>query len=483
MSGVMGGFHKGAFSAITLLLLISVLYDAVPLTAFDDLADREILVEPASIELDIGETATLSVTIVIVHANCPIDIDDTRITVPSLLRIVDSSDWDRLSSTRYVKTLALEGTHEGAGHITIIRDCPRYGIITKEVPCAVGGVPLPQDGTVDVVFEYSWSSLRSMTISEASTYYGVPTDDMVAAFGGDIEPSTTFYQLWRSYGIDKHVIKETLESLFYEAHASSDDASTSTTFDLSFYTRDVVFLLLLLASVLLFLKGYYRARYVTLAASLVYFGFYLEGCMCHLGAIAQLFIVDVIPLHWVVLVIVPIVASLVMGRIFCGWVCFFGAIQKFLYDAGSRVFKVHTRRKLPRQAYYVKFLVLGIMFAYALAYSRAVFCEYDPFYFIFARTFQWGLLGALTVMLVVSSLLVERGFCRIACPLGALLWITERISILNVRVRNDACTKCTLCNRVCPMGRDLVSGSGECIACGKCLVACRKDALYYGKKE
>jgi|GEM_PF-5501124 len=473
--------NTALFAIVLLLVFFSPLHTTIT-CGLDDLADREILFEPASLELDIGEEATLSVTIVIIHANCPLDIDDTEIAIPNQLQVIGTSTWQQVSPTMYEKTFTLAGSEEGTGHITVTRECSRYGLIEKSMPFSVGGAPLPpSDGAPDEVFFFSWSKIRTMTIVEVAQTYGIPIDDVMNAFGIEADSPMTMDQLWRTYGIDKHVIRETLEGLYYDAHPAADDSNNPAVFDLSFYVRDAVLVLLLITSVLLFIMARYRARYLTLAASLAYFGLYLEGCMCHLGAIAQPFVVDVIPIHWIILVIIPIFTSLLFGRIFCGWVCFFGAVQKFLYDGGRRAFKIRTPRKVPRWAHYIKFLVLGTMLFYAIAQARAVFCEYDPFYFIFVRRFQWGVLGGLTILLIISSLFIERGFCRIACPLGALLWATEKLSIYNVRVKKGSCVGCKACNRACPMGRDLVTGSGECIACGKCLTACRKDALHYGK--
>ncbi len=67
-------------------------------------------------------------------------------------------------------------------------------------------------------------------------------------------------------------------------------------------------------------------------------------------------------------------------------------------------------------------------------------------------------------------------------PHWTVLMAADTLAVNCVRVDGVAYNKYGLCNRVCPMNRDLILGCGECINCRKCLEPCRKDAIYYGKK-
>jgi polyferredoxin len=88
----------------------------------------------------------------------------------------------------------------------------------------------------------------------------------------------------------------------------------------------------------------------------------------------------------------------------------------------------------------------------------------------------------LTILLV---LLFARFWCRYLCPL-APIGVFNKLSILTVSLDSTKCTEsrahaeCLRCLDVCPMGIDKLSDIGlssDCILCGRCVEACRTDAL------
>ncbi|HPR41146.1 MAG TPA: 4Fe-4S binding protein [Candidatus Methanofastidiosa archaeon] len=466
---------------IALLVLASLfLFSMMPQTvsAYDTLTDMEIKVDPASLEMQLGDTASLQVTIVIIHSNCPLEIDDTEIVLPDFLSIAGETEWQKTESNVFEKVLSLEAVAEGSGYIKIIRDCPRYGILEKMVPVLVGEGTLPGMTGEGSPPEFEWSAVKNMTLTEAAEYYGVKVADVVSRLGLNDVENLTLVQIKKLYDIPNEQFQTVLEDLYNESYQTPDEGKT---IDTEIYQKDYVFFLLLAVSFLIFLLKRYNARYLTLLFALLYFGFYQEGCMCHIGAIGNIFLrnITIIKLHWLLLVLVPIVFSLLFGRVFCGWVCFFGALQQFIYEVRKRAFPKMKRYDLPLYAHYFKFPVLLIFIYYAYMLSIPLFCDYDPFIYIFTLSFALDVLGILTIALVVSSFFIERPFCRYVCPLGALLWLTEKVPLYRVKVDREKCVSCNLCNRVCPMNKDIPKDQGECICCGECIRKCRKGLLKY----
>ena len=85
-----------------------------------------------------------------------------------------------------------------------------------------------------------------------------------------------------------------------------------------------------------------------------------------------------------------------------------------------------------------------------------------------------GLIGALFLALVLLNLVLPRFFCRILCPLGALLGVLGRGALWGVGKTGATCTECALCDVDCegacnPMGPIRVS---ECLMCLNCLDNC-----------
>lgn len=469
-------------ASMPLLLLILFLSSSEPYAcSYDSLTDMEIKVDPIGLEMQLGELASLEVTIIILHSNCPLDIDDTDIMLPDVVELTEETDWAKTESNAYQKTLTLEAIAEGGGYIIIRRDCPRYGLLEKKVPIIVGEGALPPSIDANPP-EFVWSEIRDMKLTEIAQYYDVPVSDILSALGLEGAEGMTAWDIKRTYGISNEQLQSALEDLYSEYHQAQ---GAKVSIDTELYLRDYVFIVLMAASIVLFFLGKHKLRYITLASALLYFGFYEGGCMCHVGAIGNLFLrnVSTIRLHWIVLVFVPILTSVVFGRVFCGWVCLFGALQQFVYDLRKRLFPKMKPLKAPRSLHLLKFAVLFIVIYYAYAISRQIYCDYDPFLYIFTLSFSWGIVGALAILLLTSSFLIERPFCRFVCPLGAILWASERIPLLRVRTREGKCNSCGICNRVCPMDKDIPNGKGECICCGECLRKCRKGALYYGHKE
>src|ERR1019366_6517219 len=85
-----------------------------------------------------------------------------------------------------------------------------------------------------------------------------------------------------------------------------------------------------------------------------------------------------------------------------------------------------------------------------------------------------ALIGALFAGLVLLNLVVPRFFCRILCPLGALLGVLGRGTLWGISKTGAKCTECALCEVNCegacnPMGPLRVS---ECLMCMNCLDNC-----------
>ena len=222
---------------------------------------------------------------------------------------------------------------------------------------------------------------------------------------------------------------------------------------LAFQYLDVAVLLaaLALATWLIYRRRSRRGVMALSVFSLLYFGFYRNGCICAIGTIQNLAlgIFDrsyVIPLTVLVFFLAPIVVALFGGRTFCAAVCPHGALQDLVLLKPVKVpgWLEHSLGLIP-------FIFLGAGVVFAATGSAFVICRYDPFVPLFRLSGSLPLLTLGAAFLLVG-VFVGRPYCRFLCPYGALLRLASLVSKWRVRVTPDYCTQCRLCEHSCPYG-------------------------------
>jgi len=180
-----------------------------------------------------------------------------------------------------------------------------------------------------------------------------------------------------------------------------------------------------------------------------------------------------LPMVLLVLSIV-VLSSLLVGRVFCGYVCPPGALQELAYLAPIKKIKVPSSITLK-----VRLIVFAAMIALAVWFSfnlTKVLGLPDLFQLVIGP----GLVIFLAI--IIASTVIYRPFCRFICPFGALSSLLSWRSVLGVR-RNSNCVDCGRCEKVCPSQVLKARAGSECYLCGRCLATCHKDALKYSRAE
>ena len=194
-----------------------------------------------------------------------------------------------------------------------------------------------------------------------------------------------------------------------------------------------------------------RRIFLVMVFSLVYFGFYREGCICSIGAIQNISYAlfhpnYFIPLTVVAFFIIPLLFTLLFGRTFCAAVCPLGAIQDLV------VLKpVSVPKWLDNTLGMIPYLYLGLAILFASTGAGFIICQYDPFvgFFRFGVGFNMLIFGLAMLLL---GIVVARPFCRYLCPYGVLLNWMSRLSKRHVTITPNDCNNCRLCEESCPFG-------------------------------
>ncbi len=215
-------------------------------------------------------------------------------------------------------------------------------------------------------------------------------------------------------------------------------------------------------------------RWVSLGVTLLVLGFVDGGFLSVSHITSAIWVgpsvfLDDLPL--LLMVVFTVVTTLIWGRVFCGFLCPFGALQDFLDRIIPESWKRTPSIRAHRMGLWAKYLVLAIIVIPALAGSHVSFYEYfEPFGTVFFRSpsiLLWVIAGGF----ILASAIVPRFYCRYACPLGAALAIASVVSPKRIR-RVEQCDHCLVCQQKCPTGA--IEGpeidSKECVRCNVCEV-------------
>lgn len=316
------------------------------------------------------------------------------------------------------------------------------------------------DDRIDITraFKILYDTGEQMSSFEdlAQVDYQVPPLPLALALGTPVPPEFLLAQEDAFEGFDDYENEGVFASLINNASWA-----------------EVAALLVLFALVMTsFLRKSASLRWVTLAYTLVYLGF-INGTFLSVSHITngiklgpRLFLTD-LPL--LLIVVFTLVTTLFWGRVFCSSLCPFGALQDFMTRFMPRKLQKELPQALHDKAIYIKYAILALLVTMALAYSElSVFQYFEPFGTLFYQSQSLLLWGILLAFLAASSM-VNRFYCRYACPLGAALGVASLLSPWRI-ARVQQCQVCNVCEQVCPTGA--IRGANidfkECVRCDIC---------------
>lgn len=195
------------------------------------------------------------------------------------------------------------------------------------------------------------------------------------------------------------------------------------------------------------------------------------------------------------MVVLWLFATLVLGRGFCSWGCFYGGWD----DGFSRVKKKASIKKINEIWKWMPFAVLIMVSLTAALTLVPTYCDWIcPFKAVTefekvtsvesatkAAVFV-SLFGGLVVALPIMT--KKRTQCSFLCPMGAVNTLSNKVTPFTVKIDKTACNECFKCVEVCPLFAisrdDVKSGNVSifCSKCGKCVDACNKNAIHFAIK-
>ncbi len=244
-----------------------------------------------------------------------------------------------------------------------------------------------------------------------------------------------------------------------------------------------------------------------------------------------LFITTILSAHTVekafYLSLILVLLTAILGRVFCGWLCPLGTLNNI---AGA--LRKHRKYLQKEGLFKLKYFILIFIIASSLltaqlagifdplsllirslsisiypAFNYTLTSFFDTVYdsriplivsisegaysflkktiLLFQQSYyqQGFFIGAIFLLILGINLVEHRFWCRYLCPLGALLGILSRYSILK-RTVSEGCNSCGTCATVC-QGNALPDKkdewrSSECMYCWNCDDICPQNAVSFG---
>ena len=218
----------------------------------------------------------------------------------------------------------------------------------------------------------------------------------------------------------------------------------------------------------------------------------------------------------VIIVLLLTVLTLVLGRIYCSVICPLGIMMDIFGWFGKKAKKNrYTYSKEKKWLRYPLLAVLIIAHVVGLAVLVQLLAPYSTFGIIATNLLQpayqagnnvlaaiaehydsyafyhseiWlrsiSSLVIAAVMLVIIAVIAWRNgrtWCNTICPVGTLLSLISRFSLLKIHFDIDKCRNCSMCSKNCKAScidfKTHTVDASRCVVCGDCIESCKFGAL------
>jgi ferredoxin len=219
--------------------------------------------------------------------------------------------------------------------------------------------------------------------------------------------------------------------------------------------------------------------------------------------------------------IIILILTLLFGRFYCSSICPLGTLQDIFAYLGKKIHKKKYYHLLkPNNFLRYSFLILASIFLlWGSLFIINLLDPYSNFGRIFTQLIKPIIIGInnlvaftlsrfdiysvypieiksidLILALFPFSFLVlifwlsfyhGRLFCNTVCPVGSILGLLSKFSLFKIKIDEQNCISCNLCERVCKSGcidkKNKVVDYTRCVDCFNCLTVCPSEGITFNK--
>ena len=183
-------------------------------------------------------------------------------------------------------------------------------------------------------------------------------------------------------------------------------------------------------------------------------------------------------------IISSLVAALVAGRVFCGWVCPLGFVMERIIKAKNRKLPEFMKGSWFRYGFATLFIIVFVYVTYSGIVDRSIV--------------PLIMMGSMFVLATTVGLIFyNKAWCGYVCPWGVIASLISKVAPNRLAISGDSCKKCYKCTKSCPVGGILEEAISEaanngkgnaeipsnCIRCLQCTDACPSGAIDFHGRE